>query len=816
MASASWTQDDQGVGSISSNETKTHVDLGLLWAEDAHRGAGSPIPSPFSSLQISSLSVENFYGHPQNLSDTAAENLFGHPQNLASAAMHDLSIKPDVGGFSNYSLEPAFGQSTMAGDIVPFLGYEDPSFLGRQVTMTVNSGWQTNMMDANHDMNRRNGDKNFIDPNSNGARNFPMAGSGEALANNTRQLDDTNRCLSYLNTAPEIPHKPDFVQKAYNNQLRVNGHQLDHLNKLDGRFLSLGYQSNPLSDGQSEACCSTSFSHLGQLADDSLNKPSIPLSGFGENVRGLNMTQGYSSNMNLSHNDGGASQTMNSAIDRCANPALPGREIDMQHFIPTTGIKSSGSMNEIGLKFSSIDTFKGCGANPAIGSNVSVSNLFPQTMQRMAQRIPFNSSVLRSNHQNASDQMQNSRLRTNMKLHHFGETSRQDQSGQWRQLYPANAASNAGADEGFKMLHSGVSKSASQVYPLNVRQDINSTASTGQGAVVTAESGLFHPSSSLGRRSWKRSLPPLSPTPEQCKKIIIPSSTDPFSPYLLKNALGQIGDSLPAFTTSTNHSLIPSVAMKGSAASNSTNLTTVPASASTIEAFSAVARTSMRPTDSAEAFISPTQTPAAYASLGFRIPAMCNPAPANIPAISVVAGEGHRIFPPPITFAASSALARNTADRTGLLRVPVNANPSKAVMPQTLPPSLYVPVPATVSHKKSSSMASSAVSPLRKHLPELAASAKASLAFRTAQFPSSVSHIKWQGFVMPRPIGEKCLLCKRDLSYSPEGPISIPPTAPAVAVLPCAHTFHDDCLSRITPADQSKDPPCIPCAIGEK
>ena len=35
-------------------------------------------------------------------------------------------------------------------------------------------------------------------------------------------------------------------------------------------------------------------------------------------------------------------------------------------------------------------------------------------------------------------------------------------TGRQRQLHPANAASNAGADEGFKMLHSGVSKSASK------------------------------------------------------------------------------------------------------------------------------------------------------------------------------------------------------------------------------------------------------------------------------------------------------------------------------------------------------------------
>lgn len=67
----------------------------------------------------------------------------------------------------------------------------------------------------------------------------------------------------------------------------------------------------------------------------------------------------------------------------------------------------------------------------------------------------------------------------------------------------------------------------------------------------------------------------------------------------------------------------------------------------------------------------------------------------------------------------------------------------------------------------------------------------------------------------PEPIGYKCFLCKRDLSYEPEGPISLPPDSPAVAVLSCGHTFHEYCLERITPCDQSKDPPCIPCALGE-
>lgn len=61
----------------------------------------------------------------------------------------------------------------------------------------------------------------------------------------------------------------------------------------------------------------------------------------------------------------------------------------------------------------------------------------------------------------------------------------------------------------------------------------------------------------------------------------------------------------------------------------------------------------------------------------------------------------------------------------------------------------------------------------------------------------------------------KCLRCKRDLSLTSEGAVYQPTAPPAVAVLPCGHTFHDQCLQKITPQDQAKDPPCIPCAIGE-
>lgn len=81
---------------------------------------------------------------------------------------------------------------------------------------------------------------------------------------------------------------------------------------------------------------------------------------------------------------------------------------------------------------------------------------------------------------------------------------------------------------------------------------------------------------------------------------------------------------------------------------------------------------------------------------------------------------------------------------------------------------------------------------------------------------SALPHIKWQGIDdQPEPTGDKCLICRRDLIFSPEGPVERPPISPPVAVLHCGHTFHDNCLQKITPEDQSKSPPCIPCVIGE-
>lgn len=168
-----------------------------------------------------------------------------------------------------------------------------------------------------------------------------------------------------------------------------------------------------------------------------------------------------------------------------------------------------------------------------------------------------------------------------------------------------------------------------------------------------------------------------------------------------------------------------------------------------------------------------------------------------------------------------AVLSRPSLKR-GAIQFPPDANRRKLTHNPTVPPSMsYKPIPPSMPYKPVRSM-SVPPSMLCKSVPPPASlkrkNAPALLPTATAAHPPipALSHIKWQGIdEQPEPTGDKCLICRRDLIFSPEGPVERPPIPPPVAVLHCGHTFHDHCLQKITPEDQSKCPPCIPCAIGE-
>ncbi|KAG5227790.1 transcription factor C2H2 family [Salix suchowensis] len=93
------------------------------------------------------------------------------------------------------------------------------------------------------------------------------------------------------------------------------------------------------------------------------------------------------------------------------------------------------------------------------------------------------------------------------------------------------------------------------------------------------------------------------------------------------------------------------------------------------------------------------------------------------------------------------------------------------------------------------------------------------LSHRVPPLPSAKApdHIKWQEpEKTPQLSGHQCFICKRDLSFAPEGPVEQPVNPQPVAVLPCHHHFHAFCLERITAGSDAENPPCIPCALGDK
>ncbi|KAK4337628.1 hypothetical protein RND71_042115 [Anisodus tanguticus] len=81
-----------------------------------------------------------------------------------------------------------------------------------------------------------------------------------------------------------------------------------------------------------------------------------------------------------------------------------------------------------------------------------------------------------------------------------------------------------------------------------------------------------------------------------------------------------------------------------------------------------------------------------------------------------------------------------------------------------------------------------------------------------------IHHIMWEGPDETfHSSGITCPLCENDLSDMPDEDADEyyddvePLVFPSVAILPCGHSFHAECLDGITPEENSSDPPCFFC-----
>ncbi|KNA04738.1 hypothetical protein SOVF_196710 isoform A [Spinacia oleracea] len=776
MASHDQREDDYE-GFICLPQLQKDNSLEALPADNS--GTGGSIPFPFLPLPFSPVPPSNMYEYQHH---------------FPSAAVNDLNIATNV---DECPTDIPIDQDVFVIDDIPFLdqGFSFPS-AGMD---TASSGSQTpnNMMTSYHGMRRlprfKNAvggfDRNSITANNGGVGNFHTSVLDAKSQNNGRKPTGNFRNLTNVgDNAAKV--EQNMVPRLYDSQVRVNSSQPNRLDSLDGRFLSLGNQSNVASNvklnahvGQSSHVIETSLSPQGRLTNNSFNNNVWDsLAGIQNNVGGLVAPWDFEGSLTFTGDD--CLQVMTSGDGTSPISNLHGGKVNTHHYIPTPSCRTSESGFETDSRIYSDDPTDCYGANPHMLSNSSSLNQgLPRFVKRRMQGVPFSSSVLRSNHQISADPLQNSHLSTDFMLPLGIGDSDSNKSG--------------------------------QNYPLHIGPGWRYTGQTA-GTTVKNELPQASTSTSSSRESLKRNLdfPPRASIHDQRRKVMPQISVPQFSPGLLQNALGKIssGHSMPASTASTNFSIIPSAAVKDFSAggcSGSTSFSPVTKAINTSHA----AWISQHPTASAAAFVSPTHISAVRSASGGI---------AGSPGSLAKTSTDHVVTAENPTFASPpTASGRTIVNRSGSARIPVPATYSKRVAAAAALSSTHNPASATALRKalllhNSSNMTRPSLSEWRKSLPALAALVKAAPGFRASQVPSSMHHIKFQGFDIPPTVGFKCMLCKRDLSFAPEGPVVQPPIPPAVAVLPCGHTFHVHCLVIITPDDQSEDPPCIPCAMGEE
>ncbi|GAB4850568.1 hypothetical protein Ancab_029876 [Ancistrocladus abbreviatus] len=843
MATERWTQEDTPPDSAPVPQTEKELQYLHLQNKAVRSAAEDNVPFLFMPLSVAPFSAGSMH-----------ETSSSYASNLPAYNFHG-----SITGHEHTTYIPAFDHNINGKNDIPSLGIQVSSSSGSIVSASRNYG--SNGCDGNADRGMNSGEHfndnlgTEMDDNLNGLTNavgrFPIV-SLDGEANDCSQQPDMNRNpISFRGSLKE-----DIFQTGNANCLTVSTLQPGIVENLDGSFLSLGYRGSP----DSRAGCYAFGGGFGGLTERSFSTHGLPAyQGSIEPIDNMaggchslqNQVCGFVSPTNngdhstLSKDNHGAVGGTTSGLDTSSFPIFPRQHFEVQQFMPMPNSRTFGIGNEmsssltLGLgqetnsRFTSMGSEAYSAASPGLFGNNDVRR--PELSQVWRSRLPSEPVISRSSHLSSTKQLHNSSTESNTILPldssivspfagTFGNTGRHDPSElQWLANGGTSVSANEGVDLPNQISFEGVDQVCQEkVGFIQTSQNFVRPASPkGQMGPPLNESKLACTSNAVGRQLLKRGLvqPPLAMTRVQRQKTMsqhsaqqsIPSAGEAAS---IANALGK---TMPPFSAFVN--AYPSF-------SNTLQKTIPQPSIHPSHHFPV--QTAMPQNGLVKAF------PPSHLFENTS-PSLTNTLQQSIPQPSM-----HQAVAPPVQTACPqkafekplspfTTLTNNGSVCNGAkgdlafpasVKIPPAPNfsertPAGSIASRQTPAALMASVKASYPACTSSPMTLPAVGKLTKSSRAWAALAKRSPALVALAKSASTPHIKWQGSDVPQPIGIKCLLCKRDLSYTSEGPVSQPSIPPVVAVLPCGHTFHDQCLLRITAENQSKDPPCIPCAVVE-
>lgn len=653
-------------------------------------------------------------------------------------------------------------------------------------------------------------DKNILTIRSNVAGGFQITRKGGVTNSSTTHQPRINRnFLSHGASAHVIYPTPNSGEIGISDNSKVSSLQSDHLENFDAGFLTLGIgdsrEQKPkfnllgeeITSGNGRATSpQLNTFHSQNINRSLLNSAHIMPGGFSSFPTNMGACSSLSSNVGgrtLSNNDLGVMSGYDGLSSSPSN--MLQKQVDSRHSNPMPKNRSFVLGAKGDARYVNTDPYKGAQGYPAVAPaasrplSSSQDRIYDHGQVRLPGLTLGSSKTPRITNQLSSEQLEN-RLNSARYLAPEssvippfiggrGSTTRQDQTGQQIPAYQGNGTQ---ATEGGHFPITVVQTASNLGRPQGNRpvlhtKDLLARAFTASQAIpVTNGNGLSHPSNF-------KAIPVTNGNglahPSNIQAIPVTNGNGLTHPYNVQAIPVTNGN---RFSHPSNvHTGPPHIRIatqqspRAFPSSHSNN--TPPLILNTGQANPAETRRRILQA----LHVLHDQSLSTPANLNHPIPV----APKNLVGLTSTTGSVIPNFNGNKLSQTSSTPSRK---RSAILSPPgihrdqrIRLVPQPSARPSVLPPSrAAAPIP----------------SPAQK---------------------APLYYIRCEGYEeVCQPIEQKCPLCKRGLSYMPEGDLyQLPAISPPVAVLSCGHVFHDHCLELITPKEESKEPPCIPCALGE-